>query len=64
MKKKRSWSGAPLITGIVFAAAIGLLAFSGIGIARAVPSVRTENEYTSIAHDSIGVTLRVRPFES
>lgn len=57
MKKKRSWSGAPLITGIVFAAAIGLLAFSGIGIARAVPSVRTENEYTSIAHDSIGVTL-------
>ena len=55
--KKRSWFRTPVVTGLAFAAAIGLLAFSGIGIARAVPAIRTDNEYTSIAHDSIGVAL-------
>ena len=55
--KKRSWFRTPVVTGLAFAAAIGLLAFSGIGIARALPAIRTNNEVTEIAHDSIGVTL-------
>ena len=58
MKKKGSWFRGPVVTGLAFVAAIGLLAFSGIGIARAVPAIRTDNEYTSIAHDSIGVVLQ------
>ena len=55
--KKRPWFLTPAATGLAFAAAIGLLAFSGIGIARAVPAIRTDNEYTNIAHESIGVAL-------
>ena len=58
MSKKKSWFRSPVVTGLAFAAAIGLLAFSGIGIARAVPAIRTDNEFTNIAHESIGVALQ------
>ncbi len=58
MKNKRSWLRTPLATGLILAAAIVLLATSGIGIAMAVPSIRTNQEYSNIAQDSIGVSLQ------
>ena len=57
MKKIISWFRTPAVSILAFVAAFGLIALSGIGIARAVPSIRTDNEYTNIAHESIGVAL-------
>ena len=58
MNKKRSWFSAPAVTVVAFIAAIGLLAFAGVGTARAALTVQTNNEIFDVALDAIGVTLQ------
>ena len=58
MKNKKKWFRTPLITGLAFAVAAGLLVFSGIGIARAVPRITTEDYRSELGLKYIGITLR------
>ena len=58
MKKKRSWFSTPVVTVLAFIVAIGLLGYAGVGTARAVLNVRSNNEYFNVALDAIGVSLQ------
>ena len=57
MSKFKKWFRTPLITGLAFAVAAGLLVFSGIGIASAVPAKTSDNYIAEMNLKYIGVTL-------
>lgn len=57
MKNFRKWITSPVATVILFAAAAGLLLFSTIGAARAVPQIQSQYYRGRVELDHIGVTL-------
>ncbi len=57
MKNFRKWITSPVVTVLLFAAAAGLLLFSTIGAARAVPQIQSQYYKGHLELDHIGVSL-------